>query len=268
MSTEPELVGALWAEPSARRRPGCVVVDLERIGKRERQARAGALLGDDTTIRPDDADAVRRLRDAGVERVVCRINPVGDQTAGEIDTACMQGAASVIVPMWRSRSELETVLDLARGRVGVGVMVETVPAVQDVRVLQDLDIEFAFVGLVDLAIDRGTRSIFAPLVDGTIEQIAEGLGEVPFGFGGLTLPSLGSPIPNALLVGEMLRVGASFSFMRRSFLNDLGDTDPGSAIEAIRDAAERLARRSATQVAADHADLVARVTRLVHARSA
>lgn len=259
MSTDRRLIERLASEPSPRRRPTAVVVDWDEIGKRLRQRDAAVTIGFDTTIRPDPCDAIALVRRAGIPTVVCRVNALGRHTREEVAAAHEQGATAVLLPMWRTPADLETLLDIVDDRLMVGVMVETPEAVANVRAVPALGIDFAFVGLVDLAIERRTPSIFAPISDGTLDRIAEGIDGVPFGFGGLTLPDLGSPLPNRLLVGEMLRLGAAFSFMRRSFVTDLGDGEPGPAIAAIRDRVDELARRTTSEVLRDRREIVALV---------
>ena len=263
MHTDPQVLRAFGSSPTER--PDRVVVDWERLGKHERQAGAHGLLGTDTTIRPDDADAVARVRAEGFDRVVCRIDPVGPRTAEQVAEVRRQGGGAVLVPMWRTLDELTTVLDAADG-LEVGAMVETVDALEHCAALHSMGIAFVFIGLVDLAIDRGTCSIFAPLADGTLDRIAGDLAGVPFGFGGLTLPDRGHPIPNRLLVGEMVRLGASFSFMRRSFLDDVAGHDPAAAVRAIREATVAAEQRTPHQVDTDRARLVGIIQELLHAR--
>ena len=253
MHTDSRVLASFALHPAGR--PDAVVVDWEVHGKRARQAEAPHLLGTDTTIRPDAADAVGRVRAHGFPRVVCRIQPVGTGTAGELARIREQGGTAALVPMWRSPDEVEAVL-AAAGDLEVGVMVETTDAVQHCARLREMGVAFAFVGLVDLAIDRRTPSIFAPLADGTLDRIADDLGGVPFGFGGLTLPHLGHPVPNRLLIGELARLGASFSVMRRSFVSDTEGLDPSAAVRGIRAALQRAEQRTTDEVAADRAELL------------
>ncbi len=85
-------------------------------------------------------------------------------------------------------------LELVRDRVGLGILIETVAGAQIADQLGQLPLCRVYVGLNDLAIQRKTKSIFTPLVDGTLSKIRENI-RGPFGFGGLTLPELGKPIP-------------------------------------------------------------------------
>jgi hypothetical protein len=235
-------------------RPDAVVVDWERSGKVDRQTAALGLIGVDTTIQPDDDHAVGRVRTLGFERVVCRIDAVGSHTVEQLAAVRQQGGTDVLIPMWREPREVEYVLTHSGG-LRVGVMVETTESVRNCAVLRELDVSFAFVGLMDLALQRRTTSIFAPLVDGTLDIIAERLGELPFGFGGLTLPGAGRPIPDRLIVANMVRLGASFSFLRRSFLDNVQGADVVSALQTIRASLGKTAQRSPVDLDADYHEL-------------
>jgi hypothetical protein len=190
-----------------------VVVDWEREGKVQRQARA------DTQIGHDTVEDLRRVRAATPARVLCRINGYGPWTGREVDEAAGAGADELLLPMVRTPEEVQRVLDTARGRCGVGVLVETRDAVANAAALARLPITRAYLGLNDLAIERQARSIFAAVADDTVERVRRWF-TVPFGFGGLTLPEGGFPIPCRLLMGEMARLACHYSFLRRSFHRD------------------------------------------------
>jgi len=111
------------------------------------------------------------------------------------------------------------------------------------------------VGLNDLAISRGSRTIFDAVVDGTVERLRKTFSETAFGFGGLTCIDRGEPIPCRLLLGEMVRLGADFSFLRRSFKRDIVGRDWGAEIQRLRRGEERLAQRTADEIADDRAAL-------------
>ncbi len=195
-----------------------IIVDWEHIGKAERQA------GADTQINHDTPDDLRRVRACTHARVICRINQFGLWTPQEVELAVQGGADEILLPMVRACDEVQAVLDLVACRCGVGILVETVDAVEHSRELGRLPLSRVYVGLNDLAIDRGVRNIFAALVDGTLERVRRAF-EVPFGFGGLTLPECGRPIPCRLLIGEMARLNCQFSFLRRSFYRDIAHLD-------------------------------------------
>jgi hypothetical protein len=186
------------------------VVDWEYIGKAERQA------GFDTQINHDTLEDLRRVRACTAARVLCRINAFGPWTQKEIEAAVQAGADEILLPMVRSVEEVERVLEWAKGRCGVGILIETREAVAICERLAQLPLTRAYLGLHDLAIERRTPNPFRAIPDGIVGRVRSAF-PIPFGFAGLTLPDRGFPIPCRLLIAEMARLGCSFSFLRRSF---------------------------------------------------
>ena len=225
------------------------VVDWERIGKDTRQS------GADTEINQDTPEDLRRVRSSTDARLLCRLNHPGPWTPGEIDEAVAGRADEILLPMVRSPGEVLEAIRLARGRCGVGILIETVDAVHCASELARLSISRVYVGLNDLSIERRTPSIFEALTDGLVESIRPYFG-VPFGLAGLTLPECGRPIPCRLLIGEMARLSCGFSFLRRSWRRDMAGRDPRVEVPRLRDAIKRARRRSAVEVARDRADFV------------
>jgi hypothetical protein len=231
-----------------------VVIDWEGIGKRSRQAQA------DTEVNSDSPQDLSRIRAAVSSRVICRINPLGPQTADEVEEAIARGADELLLPMAVGAGEVEQLLDLVAGRCGVGILVETEQAVESAAELARLPLSRAFVGLNDLAIARDSASIFDAVADGTVERVRRSF-TLPFGFGGLTLPDRGSPVPCRLLVAEMARLGCSFSFLRRSYRADVEAGEQASAVAAIRRALRAASERSRESAERDREDLARAIGR-------
>jgi hypothetical protein len=229
-----------------------IVVDWEVAGKRRRQA------GADTEINADTVEDLMRVRSRVEGRVLCRINPPGELTEEEVETAIRAGADEVLVPMVRARSELEQVLEIAGGRCGIGTLIETEEAVAHAQELAELPISRAYVGLNDLAIERRAANIFAAVADRTVERVS-GAVDRPFGFGGLTRPDRGDPIPCRLLIAEMARLGCGFSFLRRSYRRDVTSGTQARSIAQLRGALAAAAQRAPDQVKRDRRDLEAAI---------
>lgn len=259
MSARRELLEVLSRATSPSHRPRAVIIDWESGGKYARQASSEQLIGLTTNLDHDDRDGVEVARRLGFDRVICRINAFNEGTAGEVEDVIAQGGTDVLLPMWRTMDELRGLKDLVRGRAQIGVMIETADAVSQARQLHSIRPSFAFIGLMDLAIDRGTTTIFNPIVDGTLDKVADDLGDIPFGFGGLTVPDKGEPIPSRLFVGEMLRLGAAFSVMRRSFFRDVPLDESSAAIASIGAAITRWSSRSSSQIEQDRRDLQVKI---------
>ena len=229
-----------------------VVVDWEYAGKACRQS------GADTEINHHTPDDLRRVRAATDAPVMCRINGLHDGSAAEIDQAIALGADELMLPMVRGLGEVERALDLVRGRRPLGILIETRAAVGLAFSLCALPLSRVYVGLNDLAIDRGTPNIFDAIADGTVETVRR-VCPVSFGFGGLTLPEAGFPIPCRLLIGEMARVNAEFSFLRRSFHKDIQGRSLEVEVPRLIAAMAAARARTPEAVIQEHDEFVAAV---------
>ena len=240
-----------------------VVIDWERRGKVARQAGADTQVNGDT---PDDLAAVRAATGG---RVLCRVNQWAPWTPAEIDLAVDLGADEVLLPMVRRVDEVDAALDAVAGRCGLGILIETTDAVRQVDELLARPLSRIYMGLNDLMIDRGGRCLFAALVDGTVDRVARvaRANVTPFGVAGLTLPEAGRPVPCRLLTGALARVGASFTFLRRSFWADTAGRDLAVEVPRMLEAAASARGRSAAEVRADHLELTAAVARLEEDRA-
>lgn len=229
-----------------------IVVDWENRGKERRQQGWGTEINRHT---PRDLE---RVRAATGGRVLCRINAHGPWTADEVRAAVARGADEILLPMVRRPEEVDRTLDLVDGRCGLGILVETRDAVERAAELARRPLSRVYVGLNDLRIDRGATDLFTPLVDGTVDRVRAAV-DVPFGVAGLTLPGLGAPIPTRLIGAELVRVGAAFTFLRRSFLADLAGRDPAVEVPRMHAASATLRARTPEQVCADRDALLAAV---------
>lgn len=230
-----------------------VVVDWERRGKARRQ------VGEGTQINQDTPQDLARVRAATTGRVLCRVNGPGPWTRGEVEAAVALGADEVLVPMVRRPADVLPALDAARGRCGVGVLVETCDAVRCAGRLAELPLSRVYVGLNDLRIDRGSTQLFAPLLDGTVDGVRARCRHLPFGVAGLTVPDGGDPVPSRLLAGELGRLDADFTFLRRSFTRDVAGREVSAEVARLLRHLAVTAARTPSEVRADREQLCAAV---------
>jgi hypothetical protein len=230
-----------------------IVVDWERRGKARRQ------LGEGTQINEDTPEDLSRMRAATPGRVLCRINGYGPWTAGEVDEAVRRGADEILLPMVRTTEEVDRTLELASGRCGVGILIETQDAVGRAAALAARPLSRIYVGLNDLRIDRGATELFLPLVDGTVDAVRADVAQ-PFGVGGLTLPGRGFPVSSDLLAAELVRAGTDFTFLRRSFTADMAGRDPYVEVPLLLEAVDRLRVAAPAEAAASRSAFVAAIT--------
>lgn len=235
-----------------------IVVDWESAGKKERQA------GADTEINHDTVEDLRRVRAATRARVLCRINAYGGTSEREVEDAISAGADEILLPMVRRVEDVESVLDMAAGRCGIGILVETREAVERARDLARLPLARVYLGLNDLAIARGSPHIFSALQDGLVERVRSSFS-APFGFGGLTRPDCGAPLPCRLLIGEMARLRCAFSLLRRSYRRDMAGRKASVEIPRLRRAIREAFNRNPDAVDRDHVELTSVIEALAPA---
>jgi HpcH/HpaI aldolase/citrate lyase family len=225
------------------------IVDWEHRGKRERQR------GAETEVEPDTADDLCRLQEYSVPRRFCRVNPYGPWTSTEVNRAINAGATDLFLPMVKERSEVIATRRHIAGQCRLGILIETEEALNNLVEIAREQIDFVYVGLNDLAISRGSRSIFQSLVDGTVERVREVFADVPFGCAGVTAVDCGWPVPARLILAELARLACTFSFARRSFRRDMADRDLTFEMKRIQSTWTELSCRSSAEIQADHAQL-------------
>ncbi len=235
MSANPTLIDALCKpDEQPNRRVSAIVVDLESDGKADRQQLAPYLLGTDTSISADTFEDLANARDRvpNSAKLICRTNTTPIALKYDIEMALEAGVDELLIPMVRTACELEQVFEMVNGRARVGIMVETVDAVNCISDLSTLPLSRVYVGLMDLAIERKSSSPFEAMVDGTVEKLREHIN-APFGLAGLTIPSHGFPIPSHVLMAELVRIGCDFTVLRRSFISDTQHLPECGKVDAI-----------------------------------
>ena len=204
-----------------------LVVDWEYGDKERRQGLYN------TQINRHGSAELAQARSMFSGTILCRINGGNELSLDEAARAIDLGASEIIVPMITHEAQVERLLQAVNGQVGVGLMIETEEALTRAKQLGQLPLSRVYVGLNDLAIARGSRNLFLPMVDGTLEAIRPHFA-MPFGVAGLTHPALGQPIPSQLLLHELIRMQCHFTFLRRSFYRDLSQYPATEIIQAIR----------------------------------
>ena len=171
-----------------------------------------------------------------------------------------QGVAGFLLSMVEHESEIDRARLALDSGVPLGAMIETPQAISRIGHFRSSGLDFAFIGLVDLAIQRGSPSIFTPLIDGTMTEMSEALRGVPFGFGAATTVGSGAPVPNRMLLAEMLRHGASYTLLRSAFYRDVAQGEPGPALAELRALLTDLSHRSTEEQERDFHSLRERLT--------
>lgn len=235
------------------------MVDWETRGKTERQ------FGRDMEINADTVEDLQRLA-GGVERpITVRINGLGPTSAEEIHLAIDNGAAQLMLPMAASADDVARFLDLVAGRAKTIVQIETQQLFEDLESLARLSWDAVYIGLHDLMLSRGAGSMWEAVLDGSVETVFQALQGRRIGFAGATVIGGGHPIRFTQILQELARLGASVTFLRRSFRREIQGRDMPAEIAAVRATWMACQAREPDAVEADRRLLWENLSRLVEA---
>ncbi|MBI4436489.1 MAG: hypothetical protein HY590_03615 [Candidatus Omnitrophica bacterium] len=235
-----------------------VIVDWETKGKGSRQQ------GYDVEINGDSPEDVSNLASHLHIPVTVRINCPGAHTATEVETALDHGARILMLPMARNCRDVESFLKIVKGRAKTLVQIETPQLEAESRDLAKLGWEYVYIGLNDLMIAKGGKSIWEYVLDGTVERIFQALPGRVYGFGGVTILGGGYPIRFTHILHELTRLGCGLSFMRRTFKKECKDRDLVAEVRAIHVAFEASSRRGPEAKAADHERFCEAIREMLH----
>ena len=199
-----------------------IFVDLEYIGKTERQG------GKDTVQSNHTVDDVKRVAQAiSNAELLVRINPIHTATEKytssqeEIDAVIAGGADIVMLPYFKTVSEVEQFLNFVNGRAKTMLLVETLQAVEHIDEILSLNgVDSVHIGLNDLSLEYGMDFMFELLIDGTVERLCNTFKQknIPYGFGGIASID-GGMVPGRIILKEHYRLGSTCAILSRSFCN-------------------------------------------------
>ena len=231
-----------------------IFVDMEYIGKTERQG------GMDTVQSHHTVEDVARIRGAiGKAELMVRCNPIHRATseysssAEEIDGIVKNGADIIMLPYFKSATEVKTFIDLVGGRARALPLVETPEAVESIDEILDLPgVDEIYIGLNDLSLGYHKKFMFELLADGTVEKLCFKFRQkgIPYGFGGIASVGKGL-LPAEKVIREHYRLGSTSVILSRSFcdvskINHMGIISETfiDGIRKIREVEEECERHS------------------------
>jgi hypothetical protein len=234
-------------------------VDLERLGKAERQA------GRDTFISTHRVEDVRRVKQVlRRSRLMVRVNPLHDGTREEVDAVLAQGADLLMLPMFSQPRTLQAFSEIVGERCGIVPLLETAGAAETLtQWVATPGLVEVFVGLNDLHRSLGQRFMFEPLAGGLLDRIAatvHGQG-LRFGFGGIARLSEGM-LPGVDVRAEHLRLGSASVILSRTFHRSDSGITFEDEVAALRAAERRLSGRNPQQVEADRLRVASSIERI------
>lgn len=247
-------------------------VDLEIVGKRERQGHLNTVISEH---RIEDVARVKgAVADLGVP-VMVRVNPFYEGLEGEIEAVIAAGADLVMPPMVASPEQLGWYAERVRGRAGVIPLVET-PAglARAAEMARVPGVTEVYVGLNDTHLAMELSFMFEVLSGGFVDAAAAALRAegMRFGFGGIARMGVDA-LPGQRVLGEHVRLGSSSVILSRAFhggsktLAELKErVDLPREIGRLREEEERLRARSAEETEADRVETWEIIRRIARER--
>lgn len=216
---------ALTAEKNGVNR---IMIDLETMGKDERQKNM------DTVKSHHTVSDVALMSDVLTSsELLVRVNPWYEGSASEIESVITAGADRIMLPMWKTVSEVECFLKTINGRVGTTLLLETKEAVEIIDdVLKNPLLDEIHIGLNDLHLSYGLTFMFELLSNGVVESLCKKFNSkgIQYGFGGIARIGEGT-LPAERIVMEHYRLGSTRVILSRSFC----DTREISDIRAVEE---------------------------------
>lgn len=229
-------------------------VDLERLGKADRQA------GRNTFISEHQLDDVARIKDVlRRSQLMVRVNPLNSQSADEVDAVLARGADLLMLPMFTTAGELRAFSTLVAGRAPIVPLLETAGALATLNDwVATPGLHEVYVGLNDLHLSLGLRFMFEPLASGIVARVGESARShgLRFGFGGIARLDEGL-LPGRDVLAEHVRLGSQAVILSRTFhqhaVSAVTDHSFEDAVAGLRQAESDLGTRTRTQQEADRA---------------
>jgi HpcH/HpaI aldolase/citrate lyase family len=251
ITNDPDLARRCDALPGMR-----LWVDLERLGKAERQA------GRNTFISTHQIGDVGRIKAVlKHSRLMVRVNPLNDATKSEVDAVLAQGADLLMLPMFNTATELHAFADIVAGRAPIVPLLETAAALESIEEWVGTPGLFeVYVGLNDLHLSLGCRFMFEPLARGMVDRVAVATRQrgIRLGFGGIARLDEGL-LPGRDVLAEHVRVGSGAVILSRTFHGSEAMGVFDGQIQSIREAERVLGVRSMADIERDRARIHAAI---------
>ncbi len=213
-----------------------VWIDMEYIGKEDRQA------GMNTVKSHHTIEDIQRLRPLlHSSQLMVRVNPLHEATTmygnskEEIDAAIDAGAEVVMLPMFRTRADVEQFVEYVDGRARVQLLIETAEAAQNIDdILLCRGVDEIHIGLNDLHLAYNKSFMFELLCDGTVSTLCTKIraAGIKYGFGGIARVGHGM-LPAEHIIAEHYALGSTAAILSRGFCDANLVSDPREIEDAF-----------------------------------
>lgn len=210
-----------------------IMVDLESIGKKERQASRTTFI---SSHQVQDIEKIRA--ELKTSELIVRINPIFDGSRQEIEQAINAGANIIMLPMITNMEQLEQASSLIAGRAKLMPLVETAYSMAHIaEIAIHPAVSELYIGLNDLHLSLGLDFLFEPLALGLLDWMVDRikLSGKSFGFGGIATMGSGE-LPAEYILAEHIRLGSTCVILSSRFGKDIDIENQNGRIDRIKNA--------------------------------
>lgn len=232
-----------------------VMLDLESIGKKQRQSSRDAFI---SNHKAEDISKIRPILRAS--ELIVRINYLHGGTGQEIEHAISSGADIIMLPMINDLRQIEQVVGFIASRVKFMPLIETAYSMAHIEeIASNPAVDELYIGLNDLHLSLGLDFLFEPLALGLLDWMIERIkaSGKNFGFGGIAAINSGE-IPAEYILAEHVRLGSRYVILSSIFSKNVDIYNVENRTERIKKAldhlnekTEELSKRSSEQIEAD-----------------
>lgn len=209
-----------------------IFIDLEKIGKEERQAGLNTVKSFDHCI-SDISKVKNAVKSSG--EVLVRVNPIHENSKSEINQVIQSGADVIMLPFFTTSDELDFFLDCVQNRCKTILLFETPQALVRAPYFLTYPVDEVYLGLNDLHLGLKLKFMFELLAFGFVDHFAQLCiqNNKKFGFGGLASLDSGL-IPGSLILSEHARLRSSMVILSRTFKNAVSDQSISGVMQEIK----------------------------------
>lgn len=212
-------------------------VDLEIIGKEKRQSGMNTVKSKHTV---SDIYKIKPL--LTTSKMMVRVNPLNNDSEKEINEVIKAGAEYLMLPMYRTKTDVEKFIALVGGRAKIMLLLETIDAEKNLDEYIDLPgIDEIHIGLNDLHLEYKKKFMFELLANGKVEEITKKLKarNIKFGIGGFARVGHGI-LPAEMIITEHYRLGSTMGILSRGFCDANLVDDPKEIEELFIDGVKQI----------------------------
>jgi hypothetical protein len=203
-----------------------IFIDLETIGKKERQ------VGRDTVLSNHSVYDIQKIKNkVNNTKILVRCNPIGEWSKKEFDEINSRSKEidMVMLPYFKTAEEVKIFINmLDTTKIEPSLLIETLDAIKNLEeIINTFPFNYVHIGLNDIHIERGTVSMFEPYIDGLMDNVTSILrkNNLDFGIGGIgKIGADMSPTPECVL-NEHLRLNSNGVILSRSFKGDFNENN-------------------------------------------